>query len=71
MLSVHFRINRKQNRFVCARQLKSVRRQFNEYTTMKQTLLCVTILMASYRALYFLLDDNPVLQRRVTIVCEC
>ncbi|CAM9276032.1 unnamed protein product, partial [Pylaiella littoralis] len=54
--------------FVCARQLKWVRRQFNEYETMKRTLLYMTITLASYvGVVLFLLDGKYVLQRRVAI----
>lgn len=59
------------NRFVCARQLKWVRKQFNEYETMKRTLLYMTITLASYViVVLFLLGDKPVLQRRISIFCE-
>eukprot|EP00903_Cladosiphon_okamuranus_P006656 g6499.t1 len=54
--------------FVCARQLKSVRRQFNEYDTMKRTLLYMTITLTSYAiVVVILLADDLVLQRRVAI----
>ena len=59
------------NRFVCARQLKSVRKQFNEYGTMRRTLLCMIITLASSRVVLILLEYNPVLQRRVGVLCEC
>lgn len=45
------------NRFVCARQLKSVRKQFNEYGTMKRTLLYMTSTLASYVVFFLLADD--------------
>lgn len=60
------------NRFVCARQLKSVRKQFNEYDTMKRTLLYMTVTLMSYAlVVVILLADDLVLQRRVAIFCEC
>ena len=55
---------------MCARQLKSVRRQFNEYGTMRRTLLGMTITIASYVAVLFLVGGDEVLQRRITIFCE-
>lgn len=59
------------NRFVCARQLRSVRKQFNEYETMKYTLLYMTITLASFVGLVlFLLADDLVVQRRLAIFCE-
>ncbi|CAB1110198.1 unnamed protein product [Ectocarpus sp. CCAP 1310/34] len=54
--------------FVCARQLKWVRKQFNEYETMKRTLLYMTITLASYGVIVvYLLADNLVLGRRVSV----
>eukprot|EP00904_Undaria_pinnatifida_P012481 jgi/Undpi1/8363/HiC_scaffold_25.g10831.m1 len=54
--------------FVCARQLKSVRKQFNEYQTMKRTLLCMTITLVSYAVVVlYLLADDLVLTRRVSL----
>ena len=59
------------DRFVCARQLKFVRKQFNEYDTMKRTLLYMTITLSSYAlVVVILLADDLVLQRRVSIFCE-
>ena len=59
------------NRFVCARQLRTVRKQFNEYDTMKYTLLYMTIVLASYVGLVlFVLADDLVVQRRVAVFCE-
>lgn len=59
------------DRFVCARQLRTVRKQFNEYVTMKHTLLYMTIVLTSYVALVlFLLADDLVVQRRVAVFCE-
>ncbi|CAM9969419.1 unnamed protein product, partial [Ectocarpus sp. 8 AP-2014] len=54
--------------FVCARQLKWVRKQFNEYEAMKRTLLYMTITLASYGVIVvYLLADDLVLGRRVSI----
>ncbi|CAN0273478.1 unnamed protein product, partial [Ectocarpus sp. 12 AP-2014] len=54
--------------FVCARQLKWVRKQFNEYETMKRTLLYMTITLASYGVIVvYLLADDLVLGRRVSV----
>lgn len=58
-------------RFVCARQLKWVRKQFNEYETMKRTLLYMTIVLVSYGVVVlYLLADDAVTVRRVAIFCE-
>ncbi|CAM9633812.1 unnamed protein product [Ectocarpus sp. 13 AM-2016] len=54
--------------FVCARQLKWVRKQFNEYDSMKRTLLYMTITLASYGVLVlFLLADDLTVSRRVAL----
>ncbi|CAM9905729.1 unnamed protein product, partial [Hapterophycus canaliculatus] len=54
--------------FVCARQLKSVRKQFNEYETMKRTLLYTSIALLSYPVVVlFVLGDDLTTQRRVAI----
>eukprot|EP00904_Undaria_pinnatifida_P012482 jgi/Undpi1/8364/HiC_scaffold_25.g10832.m1 len=54
--------------FVCVRQLKLVRKQFNEYETLKRTLLLITIALLSYAvAVVVLLGDRPVIARRVSI----
>lgn len=59
------------NRFVCARQLKSVRKQFNEYDSMKRTLLCMTVTLASYAVIVlFLLADDLTVSRRVALFCK-
>lgn len=59
------------DRFVCARQLKTVRRQFNEYDAMKRTLLYMTITLLSYAVVVvFWLADDLVMQRRVAMFCE-
>lgn len=58
-----------RSRCVCARQLKSVRKQFNEYRATNRTMLHVTITLASYVVFLFLVDDF-VLRRRIGIVCE-
>ncbi len=55
---------------MCARQLKSVRRQFNEHDALRRTLSCMTITLASYGVVFLLLEENHVLQRRIVIVCE-
>lgn len=58
-------------RFVCVRQLKSVRKQFNEYQTMKRTLLYTTGALFSYAGVVlFVLGDDLTMQRRVAIFCE-
>lgn len=57
-------------RFVCIRRLKSVRRQFNEYQTMKKTLLCLTVALLSYAlVVVVLLAGQHVIVRRVAILC--
>ncbi|CAM9700874.1 unnamed protein product [Ectocarpus sp. 4 AP-2014] len=54
--------------FVCARQLKWVRKQFNEYDSMKRTLLYMTITLASYGVVVlFLLADDLTVSRRVAL----
>ncbi|CAM9739286.1 unnamed protein product, partial [Ectocarpus fasciculatus] len=54
--------------FVCARQLKWVRKQFNEYDSMKRTLLYMTITLASYGvAVLYLLADDLTVSRRVAL----
>ena len=56
---------------MCARQLKTVRKQFNEYDTMKRTLLYMTITLLSYAGVVVVwLADDLVMQRRVAIFCE-
>ncbi|CBJ31531.1 signal transducer, putative [Ectocarpus siliculosus] len=55
--------------FVCTRQLKWVRKQFNEYETMKWTLSCLTLLLFSYAVVVVVvLDGQHVYVRRVAIV---
>ncbi|CAM9247127.1 unnamed protein product [Ectocarpus sp. 4 AP-2014] len=55
--------------FVCTRQLKWVRKQFNEYETMKWTLSCLTLLLFSYAVVVVVvLDGQHVFVRRVAIV---
>lgn len=46
-----------------------VRRQFNEYVSMKRTMLYMTITLASYALFIFLVDDT-VLERRLALLCE-
>lgn len=59
------------DRFVCVRQLKSVRKQFNEYETMKRTLLFMTITLTSFAVVVVvILAGDHVLQRRITMFCE-
>eukprot|EP00903_Cladosiphon_okamuranus_P006658 g6501.t1 len=54
--------------FVCMWRLKFVRRQFNEYDTMKSTLLCLTVTLVSYAVVVVvLLDGQFVIIRRVAI----
>ncbi|CAM9464833.1 unnamed protein product [Ectocarpus sp. 6 AP-2014] len=54
--------------FVCARQLKWVRKQFNEYDSMKRTLLYMTVTLASYGVVVlFLLADDLTVSRRVSV----
>ncbi|CAM9258383.1 unnamed protein product, partial [Scytosiphon promiscuus] len=54
--------------FVCVRQLKSVRKQFNEYETMKRTLLYTTVVLFSYAVVVVVfLGDDLTTQRRVAI----
>ncbi|CAN0505245.1 unnamed protein product, partial [Laminaria digitata] len=56
-------------RFVCVRQLKSVRKQFNEYDTMKKTLFYITLALLSYAlVVVVLLAGRHVTARRVSIV---
>ena len=58
-------------RFVCARQLKSVRKQFNEYKSTKHTLLYITLCLGSFVIIViFLLADDFVLRRRVAVLCK-
>ena len=58
-------------RFVCVRQLKSVRRQFNEYDDLKRTLFYITVALLSYAfVVVILLAGRHVTVRRVSIVCE-
>ncbi|CAM9758034.1 unnamed protein product [Ascophyllum nodosum] len=55
--------------FVCARQLKSVRKQFNEYKSTKHTLLYITLCLGSFVIIViFLLADDFVLRRRVAVL---
>ncbi|CBJ31524.1 similar to regulator of G-protein signaling 16 [Ectocarpus siliculosus] len=55
--------------FVCARQLRWVRKQFNEYEAMKWTLSCLTLLLFSYAAVVaIVLNNQHVYVRRVAIV---
>ncbi|CAN0228913.1 unnamed protein product, partial [Ectocarpus fasciculatus] len=55
--------------FVCTRQLRCVRKQFNEYEPMKWTLACLTLLMISYPALIGVIFKNErAYARRVAIV---
>ncbi|CAM9451135.1 unnamed protein product, partial [Ectocarpus sp. 4 AP-2014] len=55
--------------FVCTRQLRWVRKQFNEYEAMKWTLSCLTLLLFSYAAVVaIILNNQHVLVRRVAIV---
>ncbi|CAM9465258.1 unnamed protein product [Ectocarpus sp. 6 AP-2014] len=55
--------------FVCIRRLKSVRKQFNEYQTMKRTLLYLTLALLSYAlVVVVLLAGQHVTVRRVAIV---
>ncbi|CAB1105051.1 unnamed protein product [Ectocarpus sp. CCAP 1310/34] len=55
--------------FVCTRQLRWVRKQFNEYETMKWTLSCLTLLLFSYVVVVVVvLDNQHVYVRRVAIV---
>ncbi|CAN0088475.1 unnamed protein product [Ectocarpus sp. 12 AP-2014] len=55
--------------FVCARQLRWVRKQFNEYEAMKWTLSCLTLLLLSYAAVVaIVLNNQHVYVRRVAIV---
>ncbi|CAB1104899.1 unnamed protein product [Ectocarpus sp. CCAP 1310/34] len=55
--------------FVCARQLRWVRKQFNEYEAMKWTLSCLTLLLFSYAAVVaIILNNRHVYVRRVAIV---
>ncbi|CAN0194843.1 unnamed protein product, partial [Ectocarpus sp. 13 AM-2016] len=56
---------------VCARQLRWVRKQFNEYETMKRTLSCLTLLLFSYAIVVaIVLDGHHSCVRRVAIVWE-
>lgn len=62
---------RERHRFVCIRRLKSVRKQFNEYRTMKRTLLYLTVALLSYAlVVVVLLAGQHVTVRRVAILCE-
>ncbi|CAM9864373.1 unnamed protein product [Ectocarpus sp. 6 AP-2014] len=56
--------------FVCVRQLRWVRKQFNEYKEMTRTLLCVTLISVSYALVVVVALDNShqVLARRLAIV---
>ncbi|CAM9272311.1 unnamed protein product [Ectocarpus sp. 4 AP-2014] len=55
--------------FVCIRRLKSVRKQFNEYQTMKRTLLYLTLALLSYAlVVVVLLAGQHVTVRRVAIL---
>ena len=48
-----------------------MRKQFNEYETMKRTLLYMTITLVSYAVIVlYLLADDLVLTRRVSLFCE-
>ncbi|CAM9372968.1 unnamed protein product [Ectocarpus fasciculatus] len=54
---------------VCARQLRGVRKQFNEYEAMRWTLSCLTLLLLSYAAVVaIVLNGHHVYVRRVAIV---
>lgn len=58
-------------RFVCTRQLKWVRKQFNEFETIRRTLLIFTLLLGSFAAIVVvLLADDRVAARRVALLCE-
>lgn len=59
-------------RFVCVRQLRWVRKQFNEYKEMTRTLLCVTLISVSYALVVVVALDSShqMLARRLAIVCE-
>lgn len=62
---------RTANRVVCVRQLKWVRKQFNEYEKTRRTQIYMSVTLASYVVVALLLaDDHPVLQRRINIFCE-
>ncbi|CAM9705339.1 unnamed protein product [Ectocarpus fasciculatus] len=56
--------------FVCVRQLRRVRKQFNEYKEMTRTLLCLTLISFSYALVVvsFLDNSHHVLARRLAIV---
>ncbi|CAM9832099.1 unnamed protein product [Ectocarpus sp. 12 AP-2014] len=56
--------------FVCVRQLRWVRKQFNEYKEMTRTLLCVSLISVSYALVVVVALDNShqVLARRLAIV---
>ncbi|CAN0106221.1 unnamed protein product [Ectocarpus fasciculatus] len=54
---------------VCGRQLRWVRKQFNEYEAMKWTLSCLTFFLFSYAAVVAIVPNGyHVYVRRVTIV---
>lgn len=56
---------------MCVRQLKAVRRQFNEYETMTRTLLYMTLAFISYAVVVVVvLADDYITCRRVAILCE-
>ncbi len=58
-------------RFVLGRQLRWVRKQFNEYETMRHTLIYLTLALFSYAVIVVaILDNHHVIVRRVAIVCE-
>lgn len=70
--SVYPQTRSARRRFVCAKQLKTVRKQFNEHDTMKQTLLYMTVVLCSYPVIViYLLADERVIERRVSLFCEC
>ena len=55
---------------MCSLQLKSVRRQFNEYETMRRTVVCMILTLISFQVVMVLLEGDDVLKRRVGILCE-
>eukprot|EP00903_Cladosiphon_okamuranus_P013298 g12395.t2 len=55
--------------FVCGRQLRWVRKQFNEYQAMKRTLIYLTLILFTYAIVVVgILDNHHVTVRRVAIV---
>lgn len=58
-------------RCVCVRQLRWVRKQYNEYESLKLSLLAASLMLVTYRLIInFVLSGDPLFQRRLSIICK-